>query len=73
MPREGGRPVQGGISIRLEHLGLLYVESSVWLEFLFRLWFLFFLKKKKLELYLFPVGGADRRRVCAGGGVGGEG
>lgn len=30
-------------------------------------------KKKKLELYLFPVGGADRRRVCGGGGVWGEG
>lgn len=26
-----------------------------------------------LELYLFPVHEADRRRVCSGGGVWGEG
>lgn len=32
-----------------------------------------FKKKKKLELYLFPVGGVDRRRVCGGGGVWGDG
>lgn len=66
----------GGGSMPLEHLGPFYLESLVRLAFfccLFRLWFLFLHKKINLELYLLPVHGADRRRVCSGGGVWGEG